>query len=107
MSHRNAQLSGIIRSVVAKHALKIQPQMAKIVSVVDVKLSKDLSYADIFISAVEGVDRAIEHLFRHKGEIRKELSATIRVHKLPVLRFHKDELGEQGNRIDDLLQRIR
>ncbi len=106
MSHRNAQLSGIIRSIVATQALKIQPQTAKVVSVVDVKLSKDLSYADIFISAVEGVDAAIQFLFRHKGEIRKHLLATIRVHKIPILRFHKDVAGERGNRIEELLRAL-
>lgn len=107
MSHRNAQLSGIIRSTVATHALRIPPNLAKVVSVVDVKLSKDFSYADIFLSAVEGVEAAIKFLFQSKGLIRKELAGILRMHKIPILRFHRDTLSEQGNRIDDILSKLK
>lgn len=106
MSHRPQQLAGIIRSIVATFALRIPPMKAKVVSVVDVQLSSDYSYADIYLSAVDGVERAIESLISMKGEIRKKMSSEIHIHKLPILRFHKDELGERGNRIDELLRRI-
>lgn len=106
MSHRPEQLAGIIRSIVATFALRIPPVKAKVVSVVDVKLSSDYSYADIYLSAVEGVDRAVTELMSMKGEIRKKMSQEIRIHKLPVLRFCRDEVGERGNRIDELLATI-
>lgn len=106
MSHRPEQLAGIIRSIVASFALRISPMKAKVVSVVDVTLSSDYSYADIYVSAIDGVDRAIEALIEMKGEIRKKMSQEIRIHKLPVLRFYKDEVGERGNRIDELLSRL-
>ncbi len=106
VSHRNAQIAGIIRSTVARYALKIQPQAAKVVSIVEVKLSKDFSYADISVNAIEGMDNAIKFLLAHKGELRKELAEQLRLHKIPVLRFHRDELGEQGTRIDNLLTKL-
>lgn len=107
MSHRSEQLAGIIRSIVATFALRIPPMKAKVVSVVDVRLSPDYSYADIYLSAVDGVDRAVTELLSMKGEIRKKMSQEIRIHKLPVLRFHRDEVGERGNRIDELLEKLK
>lgn len=106
LSHRPAQIAGVIRNTVALFAVQIPPNVAKVVSIVDVKLSPDFSYADIFVSAMEGVDKAIKNLASRKGEIKKSLSSKLSVYKLPVLRFQRDIEGERGTQLDVLLDRL-
>jgi ribosome-binding factor A len=106
LSHRPAQLSGILRSVLALHALQIPPNTAKVVSIVQVKVSADLSYADVYLSAIEGVEPAIKFLKEKVPEIRSELASTQKLHRIPALRFHKDTTGEEGAKIDKLLSTL-
>ncbi len=106
MSHRPAQIAGIVRSVVARHATSIPPTTAKVVSVVEVKVSADLSYADVYLSAIDGVEHAIHTLKAQASEMRAELANDLKLHKIPTLRFHKDTTGEEGARIDDLLSKL-
>lgn len=95
--------ASLIRSVVAKHALAIPPHIAHVVSITDVEVSADFSYADIYVSALQNVEAAIKFLNNNKGPIRKELSGGLRSFRLPLLRYHVDTRGERGSRIDRLL----
>lgn len=106
MSHRPLQIAGIIRSVVARHALTIQPNIATMVSITDVRLSTDFSYADISVTALSGVDAAVAALRRGATEMREEVGKAVTMHKLPMLRFRKDDVIEKGEKIDQLLQTI-
>jgi ribosome-binding factor A len=106
VSHRPAQIAGVIRSTVAEFALQIPPNVANVVSIVDVKMSPDFSYADVFISAMDGVDAAVKNLASRQGEIKKNLSTKLRVFKLPILRFQRDIEGERGTRLDALLEKL-
>lgn len=106
MSHRPQQLAGIFRSVVASFALTAPPDIAQAISIVEVKISSDLSYADVYVTAIDSVKKAIEFLKANEKEIRKNLSEQLSLHKLPQLRFHKDETGERGARIEKLLQEL-
>lgn len=106
MSHRNAQIAGIIRSIVASHALRIPPSVACVVSVVDVRLSEDIQYADIAVAAVSGVEKAIAHLTKAQSSIRREIASRLRLHRVPILRFHHDIDGSRAHRIDLLLDQI-
>jgi ribosome-binding factor A len=105
-SHRSLQIASIIRQVVARFASQIPPSLAQVVTVVDVRLSEDFSYADIGITAVSGLDEAIAYFPRKKGAIRAELAQKLRVHRIPQLRFLKDENTVRGNRIDELFHLI-
>jgi len=71
-----------------------------------VKVDRELSYADIYVSALEGSERAEEVLagLEHaQGYLRKSLSQRIDLRTFPRLRFHWDLTPERAARIDDII----
>jgi ribosome-binding factor A len=80
------------------------------ITITGVKVDRELSYAEIYVSAVEGVTRSkevLEGLERANGFIRKTLSDRIELRSFPKLRFHWDVTPEQADRIEQLLASIR
>ncbi|HPH95402.1 MAG TPA: 30S ribosome-binding factor RbfA [Anaerolineaceae bacterium] len=76
------------------------------VNVTDVSIDRELAYAEIYVSAVEGAERAKEVIaaFEHaSGFIRHELAAQIDLRSFPRLRFHWDPTPEKADRIERLL----
>ncbi len=76
------------------------------VSITDVTVDRELAYAEIYVSALEGEQRAQEILegFEHaQGFLRKELSQRIELRSFPRLRFHWDPTFERAERIEKLL----
>lgn len=79
------------------------------ISITEVKVDRELSYADIYVSAVEGITRSkevLEGLESASGYIRKVLSERIELRSFPRLRFHWDVTPEQADRIEQLLAAI-
>lgn len=78
--------------------------------VTQVRVDKELAYANIFVSALEGISRkeeVLEGLKRAKGFIRYNLANKIDTRSFPRLRFYWDTTPEEGDRIDKLLASIR
>ena len=76
------------------------------VSITDAKIDRELSYADIFFSALEGSERAKEILeaFEHaQGYLRRELSQRVDLRTFPRLRFHWDPTFEKAERIERII----
>lgn len=76
------------------------------VSVTDVNVDRELAYADIFVSAVEGSARREEILagLEHaRGFLRRELARRIDLRSMPRLRFHWDPTPERAERIEKLI----
>jgi ribosome-binding factor A len=85
------------------------PRLAGI-SITEVKVDRELSYAEIYVSAVEGISRSkeiLEGLESASGFIRKSLSDRIELRSFPRLRFHWDVTPERADRIEQLLASIR
>lgn len=106
MSHRVPQIAGIIRSLVATIALSIPPTIAGLTSIAEVRVSTDLSFADIFVSSVDRTEAAVKFLASQKSKMRRELAEKLRVHRVPLLRFHVDIEGQKGERIDRILENL-
>lgn len=106
MSHRAPQVAGIIRSLVATIALEVPPTVAGLTGIADVRVSTDLSYADIFVSSVDRTEAAVKFLASKKSRMRRELAEKLKTHRVPVLRFHVDIEGQRGERIDRLLSSL-
>jgi ribosome-binding factor A len=78
-------------------------------SITDVKVDRELAYADIFVSAVEGSSRAQEivgGLEHASGYIRRELSQRVELRVFPRLRFHWDPTPERAESIDRLIHSL-
>jgi ribosome-binding factor A len=80
------------------------------ISITDVKVDRELSYAEIYVSAVEGISRSKEVLLgleSASGFIRKQLSSRIELRSFPRLRFHWDVTPERADRIEQLIATIK
>ncbi len=82
----------------------------KQVYVTDAKVDKELAYADIFVSAVEGNARSqeiLDGLESASGFIRKTLAARVELRVFPRLRFHWDPTPENADHIEKVLAELR
>jgi ribosome-binding factor A len=89
---------------------EISDPRLKQIYVTDVKIDKELAYADIFVSAVEGVTRATDVLAgleSASGFLRRTLAARIELRAFPRLRFHWDMTPENADRIEKILAELR
>ncbi|GAP10056.1 ribosome-binding factor A [Bellilinea caldifistulae] len=80
------------------------------ITVTDVKVDRELAYADIYVSAVEGSQRAqeiLDGLQSASGFIRRTLADQIELRVFPRLRFHWDPTPERADRIERLLASLR
>jgi ribosome-binding factor A len=75
------------------------------VSITEVKIDRELEYASVYFSAVEGSERAPEILegFKHaQGFLRSELAHRIELRSFPRLRFYWDPTFEKAEHIEKL-----
>jgi len=80
------------------------------VSVTDVKVDRELAFADIYVSAVEGAKRSeeiLDGLDHANGFLRHELAGKIELRVFPRLRFHWDPTPENADHIEKLLAALR
>jgi len=62
-------------------------------TVTDVKVDRELAYADIYVSAVEGHERSkeiLDGLHSAASFLRRALAARVDLRVIPLLRFHWD-----------------
>lgn len=84
------------------------PRVGSFVSVNEVKVSRDLSYADVYISSLqvdkdEEKDELVKVLGGAAGFFRSTLAKRHKMRTTPRLRFHYDQLIEQGPRLEKLI----
>ncbi len=76
------------------------------VSVTDVTIDRELAYAEIYVSALEGSVRSkeiLEGLEHAQGFLRHELIQRIELRTFPRLRFHWDPTFERAEKIERLI----
>ena len=76
------------------------------VSITDVRVDRELSFANIFVSAIEGSERKDEILEGFeiaKGFLRRQLAKRVQLRSFPQLRFYWDPSPEHADRIDRLI----
>ena len=79
------------------------------VMVTDVKVDRELFYANIYVSAIEGRERSKEVLAgleSASGFLRSQLAAGIELRTFPRLRFYWDPTPENAARIEDLIKQL-
>jgi ribosome-binding factor A len=80
------------------------------VFVTGAKVDRELTFADIFVSAVEGAERSAEvldGLHSAAGFLRHELASRVELRVIPRLRFHWDPTPENADHIERLLASLR
>jgi len=79
------------------------------ISITDVKVDRELAYASIYVSALEGSERSkeiLEGLEHAQGFLRHELSQRIELRTFPRLRFYWDPTAERAERIERIIASI-
>lgn len=79
------------------------------ISITDVTVDRELAYAEVYVSALEGSERASEVLagLEHaSGFLRRELANRIELRIFPRLRFHWDPTPERAQHIEQLLDML-
>lgn len=85
------------------------PRVSSMISIVKVEVSNDLSYAKIYVSAIEGMDatvQSVKGLKAASGFIRGRLGSSLRLRKTPELKFIADDSIEKGMELFDKLKDI-
>lgn len=80
------------------------------VYVTDVRVDRELAYADIYVSAFEGKSRApeiLQGMESASGFLRRSLTARVELRAFPRLRFHWDPTPENADHIEKLLAQLR
>lgn len=78
--------------------------------ITDVNIDRELAYANIYVSTIEGSSQAKEVLAgleSASGFIRRTLSGRVDLRSFPRLRFHWDPTPEQADHIEEVLGSIR
>ena len=108
---RLKRISDRIRELLAEMLVKeaADPRLEGI-SVTDVKVDRELTYADVFVSAVEGEGRkkeVLEGLKSASGYLRSALAGRVDLRVFPRLRFHWDPTPERADHIEKMLASLR
>ena len=80
-------------------------RVSSFLSITKVNVSKDLSFADVYVSDVRGknIEKGVEGLQNAAGFIQSQLGELMHLRKIPRLRFHADtSIGDSF----DLIKKI-
>ena len=95
-----------------RHKMRDPRVSAADVTISDVRVSRDLAYADIYVACNNASDEtSVEELIsvmrNAAGFFRSELAQRHSMRTTPELRFHFDRTEAEANRIEELLARVR
>ncbi len=89
---------------------EIHDPRLKQIYVTDVRVDRELAYADVYVSAVEGVSRSADVLAGLEsatGFLRRTLASRVELRAFPRLRFHWDMTPENADNIEKVLAQLR
>lgn len=111
MSRRTERLASVIRQELAEmilHELD-DPRLTGMPSITRVKVSEDLSMADVYFTSMgtPGQQTAALNALRHSaGAMRTKLTRSLSIRQTPYLRFHLDEQLKKEMDILNLLDKV-
>lgn len=111
MNLRNERVRKTLMKEISDILLKEikDPKISGLVSITDVEISHDNSFAKVFYSVLASEDKKqeiVDAIEKNTPKIRYEVGKRIRLRLTPELRFILDESLERGARITDLIDKI-
>lgn len=108
MANKQERIASIIRKNIAE-IIQFQLRDPKLgfVSIPEVRVSKDFSYAKVYVSFIKEEDEkeGLEVLNKAKGFIRSELASKLDTRRVPEIRFVIDDGYKKEARIEELLNK--
>lgn len=106
-SHRSGRVNEDVKRELTDILRTVKdPRVSGMLTVVRAEVSNDLSYATVYISAMEGIEQArqsVRGLKAAAGYIRRELGQRLKLRKVPELRFVADDSIEHSASIARIL----
>jgi len=85
------------------------PRISQLLSIVKLNVSGDLSYATVYVSAIEGretTENSVKGLKSAAGYLRRELGRRLSLRKVPELRFIVDDSIERSANIQKIINSL-
>ncbi len=98
----------LISSLIIKQKIK-DPRISTLITVTDVIVSSDLSYAKVYISSFENQrkqDVTVEALNHAAGFIQKNVSKDLKMRVTPKLKFYSDNSIERGFELNNKINQL-
>lgn len=114
---RVARIADLIQKELSNNILnkEIADSRLKFITITSVKVSRDLSYADILFTQLDvenSTDRqqskelAVKLLRKAATRLRYALAQRLQLHKVPSLRFFYDDFMEESDRLHNLIDSV-
>jgi len=112
MSRRTEMLGSTIQQELAQIIMRElnDPRLVGLPSITRVKVSPDLSIADVYVTIMgtEGQQSAALNALKHSaGIMRTKLTKVLSLRQAPFLKFHIDEGLKKEMAVLDLLRKVR
>lgn len=111
LRQRQERLSELLKIEISEILLKRvkDPRISSFVSITEIKLSKDLRHAHVFVS-IFGDEKTkretLTGLESAKGFIRSEIGKDLRIRFIPEIVFELDDSLERGDRILKIIKNL-
>lgn len=86
--------------------LKAKDEDFKNVTITDVEVTNDLSFAKIYFTTTDNREKVEKDLNNAAGFFRSELSQRLDIRHTPELRFIFDESIENGQKIEKIIEEL-
>lgn len=86
---------------------ELKAPICQLASVNEVRMNSDNSLATVYVTHLEKekAEPLLNYLTKNKGRIRSMLAKKLSIYKVPDIVFKKDDLYDQGAKIDSLLDK--
>jgi ribosome-binding factor A len=114
---RTARIADLIQKELSNNIFnkQIADSRLKFITITSVKVSRDLSYADIFFTQLDvensndkqqSKELAVKLLRKAAARLRYALARRLQLYKVPSLRFFYDDFMEESDRIHSLIDNV-
>ena len=108
-NNRTRRIAEEIRKIVSTMLINgiKDPRINSLVSVTDVEVTSDLSYAYVYVSILGGDEEStLEGLKSACGYIRREVGKSIKIRHTPEILFKIDDSLLKGMYMDELIKKV-
>lgn len=100
--------SSLIKEISYILATEIKDKEIKFVTITDVKVTNDLSFAKVYFTVLDNskIESTTLSLKNAAGFIRKVLAERVDIRHIPELQFIYDESIEYGKKIENIIESI-
>ena len=107
MSIKNEKInSNIKREISYILANEVKNPNVKYVTITDVNVTSDLSFAKVYFTTLKDVNETLNGLKSAKGFIKKSLGDRVELRHIPELDFIYDESIEYASKIENKIKEI-